>query len=111
MYPATVIFLVLPFAWLPEPTAAASFGFVSSFVMAMGITKSGLHLLPLVLSVPFQSSAGLAQWSLLLTAALFYPVLGFLAVVKPQAGLPVLAAAREKKPAHFAARFPRRHGE
>ena len=97
MYPATVAFLVMPFTFLPEADGATLFVALSTFVMVMAITRSGFHLLPLLASVPFHSSVKLAQWSLLLTAAVFYPALGFLAVVKPQAGLPVLATVRDRR--------------
>lgn len=103
MYPATVICLVMPFAWFPENIGAMVFVAISTFVMVMAITRRSLHLLVLLVSLPFQSSAVLGQWSLLLTAAVFYPALGFLAVVKPQAGLPVVAATRDRRGLMFAA--------
>ena len=48
-------------------------------------------------------SVELGQLSLLLTAALFIPILGFLVVVKPQAGLPVAAAIRDRRALAIAA--------
>ena len=103
MYPATVVFVVMPFAWMREPDAACAFAALSSFVMVMAITRKSLHLLPMLASLPLNSSATLGQWSLLLTAAMYYPVLGFLAAVKPQAGVPVLAAGRDRKALVWAA--------
>jgi hypothetical protein len=96
-YPAPAILLVTPLAWMPEVVGAMVFVSLSTFVMVMGLTRTGLFLIPLLLSVPFHLSAGLAQWSLLLTAAVFYPPLAFLLVVKPQAALPVAMALREKR--------------
>lgn len=96
-YPAPVVFLVLPFAWLPEAYAAMVFSALSTFVMVLAITRKSLHLLPLLISVPFVMSARLAQWSLLLTAAVFYHWLSFLLVVKPQAAVPVVMAARDRR--------------
>ena len=97
MYPATVIFPVIPLAWLPEVAAGMVFTGVCTFVMIMAITRTSLHLLPLVASIPFQMSAGLGQWSLLATAAVFYPALAFIFAIKPQAGIPVLLAARTSR--------------
>jgi hypothetical protein len=88
-YPLPAAMLAVPFAWLPEMWGAVAFVAGSAAIMVFAITRNGFHLTPMLLSVPFQMSASLAQWSLLLTAAVFYPWLSFLLVVKPQAAIPV----------------------
>jgi hypothetical protein len=97
VYPATVIILAIPFTWLTEPLASSIFVAISTFVMVMAITKRGPYLLTMLATPVFQMSVALGQWSLLLTAGIFYPVLAFLAVVKPNAGLPIAAAVRDRR--------------
>lgn len=96
-YPAPVIFLALPLAWLPEVYAAMAFSGLSTFVMVLAVTRKSLHLMPLLISVPFVMSARLGQLSLLLSAAVFYQWLSFLLVVKPQAAMPVVMATRDRR--------------
>lgn len=93
LYPGPALVAALPFAWLSEQVAAVSFVFVSTFLLAYGISRRSWHLLPIFASEAFANSARLAQWSILFTAALFLPALAFFAVAKPQAGIPVLAAS------------------
>ncbi|CAN5306830.1 hypothetical protein BH23GEM2_BH23GEM2_24270 [soil metagenome] len=64
---------------------------VSSFLFVYGITRHSWHLLPLLASEAFRQSVMAAQWTLLLTAALYLPWLAGLVAVKPQTGLAVLA--------------------
>jgi len=97
VYPLTVVFLGIPFAWMSEPASAALFVAISTFVMTMAITQRGFHLLPMVITPPFQMSVTLGQLSLLFTAAMFYPILCFLTAVKPHAGLPLVAATRSRR--------------
>jgi hypothetical protein len=95
-YPAPAFVAALPFAALPEQPAAIAFVIVSVFLLVWGMTKDSWHRLPLIVSASFIDSVLAAQWTIILTAALFLPLLGALAVVKPQNGLPVLAAGSEK---------------
>ena len=61
------------------------------------MTRQGLHLLPLLVTEAFVSACRLGQWSMILTASLFIPILGVLSVVKPQASLPVLLANESRR--------------
>jgi hypothetical protein len=90
LYPGTAFVPVIPFTFVPEKTASLAFVFLSTFLLAYGITARSWHLLPMFVTEAFASSARLAQWSLVLTAALFIPALGALSFVKPQNGLPVV---------------------
>lgn len=93
LYPGPAFVVALPFAPFSEVNASLAFVCISSFLLAFGMTRQSWHLLPLFASEAFMSSARLAQWSIIFTAALFLPWLAFLTVAKPQAGAPVLAAA------------------
>lgn len=92
-YPATSFVAAIPIAWLPESAAATLYVAVATFLLAFGITRRSWHLLPLFASEAFVSSARLGQWSLIFTAALFFPTLAALSLAKPQAALPILAAS------------------
>ena len=97
LYPMPALIAALPLAWLSERLAATLFVSVSAGLLAFGITRSGWHLLPLLVTEAFVSSARLGQPSLIITASLFFPALGFLSAVKPQASLPILFASRSRR--------------
>lgn len=92
-YPATAFVAVLPLSLLPFHLAGTTFVFISSFLLALGATKDGWHRLPMFPSIAFATSAQLGQWSIIMTAAVFIPVLAVLATAKPQASLPVIASS------------------
>jgi hypothetical protein len=92
LYPGTALVTGIPFAWLSENAASVAFVGVSSLLFSYGITRNSWHLLPLFASEAFRQSVMAAQWSLILTAALFLPWLAALVAVKPQSGVAVLAA-------------------
>jgi len=96
LYPVTALVPVIPFTIFSEQTAALVFIWLSTFLLAWGVTAKSWHLLPIFASEAFASSARLAQWSIFMTAALYIPLLACLAVVKPPAALPVLAATRSQ---------------
>jgi hypothetical protein len=92
LYPGTALVAGIPFAWLSENAASVAFIGVSSFLFSYGITRGSWHLLPLLASEAFRQSVMAAQWTLVLTAALFLPWVAGLVAVKPQTGIAVLAA-------------------
>ena len=94
-YPATAFVAALPFAALPEQQAAIAFVTVSAFLLAWGMTADSWHRLPLVVSASFMDSVLAAQWTIILTAALFLPWLAAFAAAKPQNGIPVLGAGSD----------------
>jgi hypothetical protein len=96
LYPATAFAAALPFALLSEQAASVTFVWIAAFLLSYGMTRHSWHLVPLFASYSFASSAWLAQWSLIFTAALFLPWLGFLTVAKPQTGIPVLAESNSR---------------
>lgn len=96
LYPGTALVVAIPFAWLSENAASIAFVGVSTFLFSYGITRGSWHLLPLFASEAFRQSVIAAQWSLIMTAALFLPWVAALASAKPQTGLPVLASTSAK---------------
>jgi hypothetical protein len=97
LYPGIAFVPVIPFTFFSEKTASLAFVVLSTFLLAYGMTARSWHLLPMFVTEAFASSARLAQWSLILTAALFIPLLGALALVKPQNGLPVVVGTPSRR--------------
>lgn len=98
IYPGTALVAVLPLSLLSEHAAAVVFVFASAAALAFGATRTGWYLVPLFATEPFVSAARLGQWSILLSAALFFPSLSSLAAVKPQTSIPILLASKDAKP-------------
>ncbi len=96
LYPATSFVVALPLAFLSQQHAAILFVAISCFFLAYGSTRDSWHRLPLFASAAFFDSVMAAQWSIVLSAALFVPWLAWLAIAKPQAGIPVLVGSRER---------------
>jgi hypothetical protein len=94
LYPVTAFVAVTPFLLLPEIWATMAFLFISTFLMAYGITVDGWHRIPIFVSLSFLTAVWLVQWSMLWTAALFLPWIVVFASVKPQAALPIVAASK-----------------
>ena len=90
-YPFTALLAVLPVARLPLHVASAIFFGLSSGALAYLITRDGLWRVHVFMSAPFVTAALLVQFSPLLMTAAFLPALGFLATLKPNIGLPILA--------------------
>ncbi len=92
-YPFTAMVFLAPLLLLPVPLVAPLFAGLSAAILAWVLTAHGQWWRLLTfLSVPFVIALYSVQWSPLFAAALLFPPLLFLAVVKPQLGL-VLAAA------------------
>lgn len=96
VYPGTALVTLLPLGFLAERPAAMIFVGLSTFLLTLGLTRRGWYLLPLFATEAFMNSVRLGQWSIVLTAALFFPWLGVLSVVKPQASLPILAGTKNR---------------
>ena len=96
IYPGTALVAVLPLTPFSERVATALFIGISTWLLAFGITKDGWYRVPIFASLAFISAARLGQWSILFTAAVFLPALAFFSAAKPQAAIPVLAAARTR---------------
>jgi hypothetical protein len=97
MYPATTYVAAIPFTPLSDGYAAEIFIGVSVFLLVYGLTADTWHRLPMLASVAFTHSVQLAQWSPLMTAILFMPLLGMFAALKPQASIPIIAVSQLRK--------------
>jgi hypothetical protein len=97
LYPMPALVAVVPLSILREQLAATVFVTVSAGLLAFGMTRDNLRLLPMLVTEAFVSSCRLGQWSLIVTASLFFPLLGVLTAVKPQSTIPILVSSRWKK--------------
>lgn len=97
-YPAPTFVVAAPFALIPSfHVASTVFVFVCTILLAWGATRDGWHRLPIFPSIAFFTSAGLAQWSILMTAMVYLPYLAFLSVGKPQNAAPVVGSSTDKR--------------
>ena len=90
-YPLPVALFGAPLVALPEPLAAAIFFGASSGLLAYGILQSDEPWrLAVFASFPYIYALIFAQWSPLITASWFFPILApLLVLVKPNIALPV----------------------
>lgn len=88
-YPLTSAFFGLPFVWLRPEVAAALFYGISSALLAFGVTRHGYHRLLIFLAYPYWAGLLAVQWSTLICASAFFPLLLPATMAKPQVGLPV----------------------
>lgn len=90
-YPLPVALFGLPFVTLSKPLAAALFFGISSGLLAYGILRTNEPWrLSVFASFPYLYALMFAQWSPLIAAAWFFPMLAPLMVlVKPNIALPV----------------------
>jgi len=88
-YPLTAGLFALPFVRLQPEVAAALFYGLSSALLAFGLTRHGYHRLLIFLAYPYWAGLLTVQWSPLIAASSFFPLLLPLTMAKPQIGLPV----------------------
>lgn len=88
-YPLTAAIFAVPFVWMPPELAAALFYGISSGFLAFGISRFGWHRLLIFLAYPYWAGLLTAQWSPLILASVFIPLLLPVTMAKPQLGLPV----------------------
>ena len=86
LYPLPAILVGVPFALAPLAAAVGLFAGCSAALLSFALTKQHWYRLLLILSAPFLLAMLSAQWSMLLTAAVLIPPLGFLLAVKPTLG-------------------------
>jgi len=96
-YPETAGVAVLPLTPLPLHIARVTFAAGGAAVFAMMLTRDGLSKLPWLLSYAFLSCLYVVQWTTWLAAAAVYPVIGFLATAKPNAGIAALASNASRR--------------
>jgi hypothetical protein len=88
-YPLTAALFALPFVRLQPELAAGLFWGISSFLLAFGLTRHGYTRLLIFFAYPYWAGLVTAQWSPLIAASGFFPLLLPATMAKPQVGLPV----------------------
>lgn len=88
-YPLTAGLFALPFVRLPPEVAAALFYGLGSALLALGLSSEGYHRLLVFLAYPYWIGLLTVQWSTVIMASAFFPILLPVAMAKPQVGLPV----------------------
>jgi hypothetical protein len=88
-YPLTAAFFAFPFLRLPPEIAAGMFYGISSALLAFGLTRENSRRLQVLLAYPYWIGLLTAQWSALIAASAFFPLLLPATMAKPQVGLPV----------------------
>jgi hypothetical protein len=88
-YPFTAALFAMPFVHLRPEIAASIFSGLSSFLLALGLTREGYSRLLVFLAYPYWVGLLTAQWSTIIMASAFFPLLLPVTMAKPQVGLPV----------------------
>jgi hypothetical protein len=91
LYPLPTLLLTVPLAGLSPPVAGAIFMGISGGLLAWLVSRDGLWRLWLFGSASYFMACRLGQWSPLIMAVAFVPAAGFLAAMKPNLGLSLLA--------------------
>lgn len=89
-YPLPAALFALPFMRLQAETAAGLFYGISSAALAFGITRHSYRGLLIFLAYPYWAGLLAVQWSPVIAASAFFPLLLPVTMAKPQIGLPVL---------------------
>lgn len=90
LYPIPCAIFGLPFVWMPPAVAGGVFYGISTALMVFGLTREGYHRLLVFLAYPYWAGLITAQWTPLIVASAFVPLLLPATLAKPQLGLPVL---------------------
>jgi hypothetical protein len=88
-YPLTAGVIALPFVQLQPEVAAGFFYGISSAALAFGLTRSSYRTLLIFLAYPYWAGLLTVQWSPIIAASAFFPILLPVTMAKPQIGLPV----------------------
>jgi len=88
-YPLTAAVFALPFVRLPPEVAAGLFYGISSELLVLGLTRHGYERLFVFLAYPYWAGILTVQWSTIIAASAFFPLLLPVTLAKPQVGLPV----------------------
>jgi hypothetical protein len=89
-YPLTAAIFAFPFVRLQPELAAGLFWGISSSLLAFGLTRHGYARLLIFLAYPYWAGILTVQWSPIIAASAFFPLLLPVTMAKPQVGLPVL---------------------
>ena len=97
LYPLTAAFFGLPFVRFPPELAASLFFGLSSGLLSFGLTRDGYHRLVVFFAYPYWAALLTAQWTPLIMASAFFPLLLPATMAKPQIGLPVFLTHVSKR--------------
>lgn len=97
LYPATAFVAAMPLAVLPQAAAVTAFVWISTALLVYAMTADSWHRLPMLVSLTFMFNVTAAQWTILLTAAVYIPALCFFVLAKPQAGVPIVGSAGDPR--------------
>lgn len=95
-YPFVAAVFALPFSWLSTDIAAGLFYGISSGLLAFGLTRNGYQRLLVFLAYPYWIALLYAQWTPLIMASAFFPLLLPVTMIKPQVGIPVFLTRLSK---------------
>jgi len=95
-YPPVAAIVGLPFVVLPDVPARVCFAFCVSASFTFLLLRHGYRRLPAVMSAAYLQAMSLLQWSPLMACAVMAPALGWLVAAKPNIGVAVVAAARDR---------------
>ncbi len=96
-YPLPAAFLGLPLGWMSDAAAGAVFIGVSTALLSWGILRGGERWrLGMLFSWPFVYAVIFAQWSPILCAIWFFPLLSPLVLCKPNIALPMILTAKPR---------------
>ena len=96
-YPLTAALFALPFIRLQPELAAGLFWGVSSSLLAFGLTRHGYTRLLIFFAYPYWAGILAVQWSPIIAASAFFPLLLPATMAKPQIGLPVFLTRRSRR--------------
>lgn len=98
-YPLPIFYFGLPFLWMQDPVAGSTFFGIISSILAFCILKYDKPWrLMVFLSINFAFALVFTQWSPLIFASWFIPILApTMALVKPQTAIPVALNKLTKK--------------
>jgi hypothetical protein len=91
LYPLPAAVVTTPLALLSLPAALTIFCGLGAATLAYAVTRDGYWRLPTLMSMPMLWSTSTGQWAPFITAALFVPSLGWLAICKPNLALAAFA--------------------
>ncbi len=96
-YPLTAALFALPFVRLQPETAAGTLYGLSSALLAFGLTRHSYRGLLIFLAYPYWAGMLAVQWSPIITASAFFPLLLPVTMAKPQIGLPVFLTRASRR--------------
>jgi hypothetical protein len=96
-YPMTAALIALPFVRLQPELAAGLFWGISSSLLAFGLTRHGYTRLLIFFAYPYWAGILAVQWSPVIAASAFFPLLLPATMAKPQVGLPVFLSRLSRR--------------